>query len=355
MPVIRQESRDTRHGGSSGHEGFRDRVKKILIIRLSSIGDIVLTTPVVRELAEAFPGSVIDYCTKTPFTVLLSGNRHINELFTVDCPPAGSYDLVVDLQNNIRSKRIIRNVQAGAVKRYRKKNWKKLLLVRARIDVTGGYRSVVDRYRDALHEFGIQPDERGCELFPSSADRIFASAATGTGLPVLALCFGAMHASKRYPPEKFAGVLSMLFKSMDLKVILLGGKDDVTHAADIMNALPETYRMNVTDLSGKSSLMQSAAVLERADAVLSNDTGLMHMASSFGKKIFLIFGSSVQAFGFLPYHVPFELFENAVLRCRPCSHVGRDHCPEGHFSCMNDIREDEIAAKIAGYLKSLRS
>lgn len=330
-------------------------MKKILVIRLSSIGDIILTTPVLRELATTFPGSEIDYCTKAPFKVLLSGNPHLNNLFTVDAPPSGSYDLVVDLQNNIRSKRIIRQVQAGVVKSYRKRNWKKLLLVRTRIDLTGTYRSVVDRYREELIASGVKPDEHGCELFPSNADRIFASTALGSGVPVLALCFGAMHASKRYPPEKFARLLSLLFTSMDLSVILLGGKDDIAHAHAIMQALPETERKNVIDLAGKSSLQQSAAVLERADAVLSNDTGLMHMASCFGKKIFVIFGSSVKAFGFLPYHVPYELFENAGLDCRPCSHFGRDRCPEGHFRCMNDIREEDIAEKVLDFFKTQRS
>ncbi len=330
-------------------------MKNILVIRLSSIGDIILTTPVLRELATAFPGFEIDYCTKAPFTVLLSGNPHINKVFSVDDPPSGSYDLVVDLQNNIRSKRIIRHVQAGEVRKYRKQNWKKLLLVKTRIDITGSYRSVVDRYREELIALGVKPDEHGCELFPSNADRTFASAAAGSGLPVLALCFGAMHASKRYPPEKLAGVLSLLFNSMDFKAILLGGKDDVPHALAIMKALPETYRKNVVDLSGQCSLLQSAAFLERADAVLSNDTGLMHMASCFGKKIFVIFGSSVKAFGFLPYHVPFELFENEGLDCRPCSHYGRDRCPEGHFSCMNDIREEDIAEKVLDYFKTQRS
>jgi heptosyltransferase-2 len=99
--------------------------------------------------------------------------------------------------------------------------------------------------------------------------------------------------------------------------------------------------------------METAAVLQKVDAVLTNDTGLMHMASAFTKPLFVIFGSSVSEFGFLPFHTPYELFEVAGLDCRPCSHIGRDSCPEGHFRCMNDISETRIAEAVVATLKSL--
>ncbi len=118
-----------------------------------------------------------------------------------------------------------------------------------------------------------------------------------------------------------------------------------------MNALPDAYRSMVVNLAGNCSLMQTAALLQQADAVLCNDTGLMHMASAFGKKLFVLFGSSSAAFGFLPYHTPYDLFEVDGLHCRPCSHIGRDHCPKGHFRCMNDLSQSLIAGKILDYLQ----
>ncbi|ACD89244.1 MAG: glycosyltransferase family 9 protein [Chlorobium limicola] len=333
-----------------------DAVKKILVIRLSSIGDIILTTPLLREVSAAFPGARIDYCVKSPlFVVLLTENPNLHALYTLEAPPSGSYDLVIDFQNNLRSRRLVATLQAGRVIRYRKRNWKKLLLVKSRIDLTGPYRSVVDRYRDSLSDCKVKADALGCELYPSAADRSFAHSLPDAGGFRLAVCFGAMHASKRYPPVNFAAVLSALFTAMPVQAVLLGGADDAPYAELIMQALPERFRQRVVDLAGKCALMQSAAVLECSDAVLTNDTGLMHMASAFGKKLFVLFGSSVAAFGFLPYHTKFELFEVSGLRCRPCSHIGRDRCPEGHFRCMNDIDEGVVSGKIIDYFNTLRS
>ncbi|MCX6177923.1 MAG: glycosyltransferase family 9 protein, partial [Chlorobiales bacterium] len=171
------------------------------------------------------------------------------------------------------------------------------------------------------------------------------------GEKTLAVCFGAQHFTKRYPPQRYAAILSLLLAEVPLQVLLLGGKEDAMHASEIVNTLPDVYRSKVVNVAGSCTLMQTAALLQQCDAVLSNDTGLMHMASAFRKKLFVLFGSSSSAFGFLPYHTPFELFEVTGLSCRPCSHIGRDHCPKGHFRCMNDLSEALIVRKIIDYLK----
>jgi ADP-heptose:LPS heptosyltransferase len=326
-------------------------IKTILVIRLSSIGDIVLTTPLLRSLKVAFPEARIDYCTKAPFVSLLADNFRISAIYTLEELPSGSYDLVVDLQNNFRSYAIVRSLHKQHLVHYRKANWKKWLLVQCKINTYGTYRSVADRYRDAVKEFGISGDSLGCELYPSSRERAFASTFFDGGRKTLALCFGAKHFTKRYPPLSFAALLTLLLKEKPLQVFLLGGKEDAPQAAEIMNALSDVFRPMVLNLAGSCSLMQTAAILERSDAVLCNDTGLMHIASAFGKKLFLLFGSSSVAFGFLPSHAPFDLFEVERLRCRPCSHIGRDRCPKGHFRCMNDLSQRLIASKILDYLK----
>ncbi len=325
------------------------QIRNILIIRFSSIGDIILTTPLLRRLQTAFPDARIDYCTKEPFLPLLLSNPRLSKLYTPERPPDTAYDLVVDLQNNMRSRALVKTL--GAVKRvrYHKENWKKWLLVDFKINLYGSYRSVVDRYQDALQGLGVPDDHLGCELYPSLAERDFARTVMTEGRKTLALCFGANHFTKRYPPERFALLLSLVLKAEPLQVLLLGGKEDGVHADSIMRALPPSYRSMVVNLAGSCSLMQSAALLERSDAVLTNDTGLMHMASAFSRKLFVLFGSSSPAFGFLPYHSPYELFEAENLRCRPCSHIGRDRCPKGHFRCMNDLSESPIAGKILDY------
>ncbi len=324
-------------------------VKKVLVIRLSSIGDIVLTTPLLRSLKVAWPDARIDYCTKAPFVSLLAENPRITSISTLDDPPAGYYDLVVDLQNNFRSHAIVCSLRKQHFVHYRKENWKKWLLVQCKINVYGSCLSVVERYRDALKKFALSSDSLGCELYPSSSERAFANTFFDGGKKTLALCFGAKHFTKRYPPARFAALLTLLFRETQLQVLLLGGKEDAPHASAIMDALPAAFRPMVRDLSGSCSLMQTAAILERSDAVLCNDTGLMHVASAFGKKLFVLFGSSSSALGFLPYHVPYDLFQVEGLPCRPCSHIGREHCPKGHFRCMNDLSVALIAEHILDY------
>jgi len=329
-------------------------IRSILVVRLSSIGDIVLTTPVVQELRRAFPGARIDFCTKAPFIPLLAGNPAISSVCTPENLMGIAYDLAVDLQNNRRSRALLRGLDIGSVRQYRKRNWKKLLLVRFKLNLFGdGYRSVVQRYGEALDGLAGTVDAP-CVLVPSREDRDFALGTLKGSVPVLAVCFGANHLTKRYPEERFAAVIERVGSKMPVRVILLGGKEDIAGGERIVALLPPAVRSRVRSMAGVTTLMQSAALLERSDLVLCNDTGLMHMASAFGRKVLVLFGSSVKEFGFLPWGTPFELFEAEGLACRPCSHIGRDSCPKGHFHCMNDITPERVASRIVELLRQCR-
>ncbi|MBC8524671.1 MAG: glycosyltransferase family 9 protein [Chlorobium phaeobacteroides] len=326
-------------------------IGKILVIRLSSIGDIVLTTPVLRRLRAAYPDAVIDYCIKPPFASLLNASPYLNTVYTTASPPDGHYDMVVDLQNNLRSRKILKNISCDAVCRYHKMNWKKLLLVRTGLNLFRAPDSVVERYMASIPWNGKGCDGMGCELWLSEDDRGFAASFNAGDEYRLAVCFGANHLTKRYPPLRFASIIELLGRRHRLQFFLLGGTEDVRHAEEIIAALSSGTASSVVNLAGKTSLTRSAAVLESCDAVLSNDTGLMHVASSFGKQLFVLFGSSVAEFGFLPYNAPYSLFEVRNLSCRPCSHIGRDRCPKGHFRCMMDISETSVSEKISDYFK----
>ncbi len=326
-------------------------INKILVIRLSSIGDIILTTPLLRRLEAAYPEAAVDYCTKPPFVSLLSANPRLSKIYTMEQLPTETYDLVVDLQNNHRSQTIVRSINATQKVRYRKENWKKWLMVQCKLNLYSTTQSVVDRYRAALTQPEVTDDIEGCELYPSAAEKAFAEPYIIAGKKTLALCFGARHFTKRYPSLRFAALLSILCKDDSVRVLLLGGKEDAFQALEILNALPMPYRSQVVNLAGSCTLMQTAALLEQCDAVLTNDTGLMHMASAFGQKLFVLFGSSSSAFGFLPYHTPYELFQVEGLPCRPCSHIGRDRCPKGHFRCMNDLSEELIVRRIVEHFQ----
>ncbi|NTU69175.1 MAG: glycosyltransferase family 9 protein [Chlorobiaceae bacterium] len=326
-------------------------IRSILIVRLSSIGDIVLTTPVVQELRRAFPGARIDFCTKAPFVQLLAGNPALSSVCTPEGLMGIAYDLVVDLQNNRRSRALLRGLDIGTVRRYHKRNWKKLLLVRFKLNLYGdACRSVVQRYGEALHDL-TGAVTAPCAIFLSREDRDFALGTLKGSVPVLAVCFGANHFTKRYPEERFAAVIGQVAAQVPVRIVLLGGKDDIPGGERIMALLPAAVRGRVRSMAGQATLTQSAALLERSDLVLCNDTGLMHLASAFGRKVLVLFGSSVKEFGFLPWGVPFELFEVEGLACRPCSHIGRNSCPKGHFNCMNGIAPERVASRVVEHLR----
>jgi len=328
-------------------------IRNILVIRLSSIGDIVLTTPVLRRLHAAYPEASIDYCIKSSYASLVKASPYLNNVYTSDAPPEGHYDIVVDLQNNLRSRSLQQSISFDRLYRYKKRNWKKLLLVRAGLDLFDTTESVVDRYMASFEGSAVTGDDKGCELWLNEDDRNYAASVSDSDGLQLAVCFGANHLTKRYPPQKFASVVERLVREFRLRVFLLGGAEDIPQAEEMLAAISPGSASRVMNLAGMTSLTESAAVMDMCDAVLTNDTGLMHIASAFEKQLFVLFGSSVAQFGFLPYNTPYALFEVQDLKCRPCSHIGRDHCPKGHFRCMVDIAEQSVAEGISDYFISI--
>jgi heptosyltransferase-2 len=323
-------------------------LKQILIIRLSSIGDIVLTTPILRQLKSTFPNATIDALTKPAYSTILHGNPALRTIFTAEnFKPELRYDLIVDLQNNLTSRKYHRLGEKIVV--YRKENWKKFLLVHFKVNLYQGYESVVERYAKSLAPFGVRLDEKGCEIFLSHEEEKFGKEHRTAEMPVLAVCFGAKHFTKRFPSERFASALNHLLEKKVMEVWLLGGKEDAPFAKMILEQVKR--KETVKDFSGKYTLRETASLLASADAVLSNDTGLMHIAAAFQKPIVVLFGSSVKEFGFLPYKVPFSLLEVEGLACRPCSHIGRKRCPKSHFKCMHEIPEERILRAIENALK----
>lgn len=321
---------------------------RVLVIRLSSIGDILLTTPIVRALKATFQGAQIDFLTKPNFAPLLEGNPALTTIFaTENIEPKQPYDLVVDLQHSLTSRKYHRLGEKAVC--YQKENWKKFLLVNFKVNLYREYESVVERYAKSLAPFGIRLDEKGCEVFLNHEEMSFGKKHRTTGTPVLAVCFGARHFTKRFPPERFANALNRLLEKNAIDIWLLGGKEDAPIADEILSNMRS--KSSVKNFSGRHNLRETAAMLAQADAVLSNDTGLMHLASAFQKSMVVLFGSSVKEFGFLPYKSAFQLLEVEGLKCRPCSHIGRDSCPKSHFKCMRDISEERLVSAVEDILR----
>ncbi len=315
---------------------------KILIIRLSSIGDIVLTTPVVRCLKNQVENVELHFVTKQKFSCILTSNPHIDKVHILkeNIIPLiqnfknEKFDYVIDLHQNFRSNRIKRSLNVASFT-VDKLNWRKLLLIRFKINRLPG-KHIVDRYMETVAPLGIKKDGKGLDYFIPE-EEIFPE----SDMPTLfkngyvAFVIAGTYNTKKLPVEK----VSEICQKIDFPVILLGGKKEFDDGEKILSQ----SKGNVLNYAGKISLNQSASLLNKANVVLTNDTGLMHIAAAFNKKILSFWGNTVPDFGMVPY-MPAKsskLMEVSDLKCRPCSKLGYERCPKKHFKCMNDINANE--------------
>ena len=319
---------------------------KILVIRFSSIGDIVLTTPVIRCLKDQFDGEVeIHYLTKKQFKTVIEHNPHLTKIHTIEKSTneiveelkALKFDYVVDLHKNLRSKRIIKSLKCISFS-FDKVNYEKWLLTTFKVDKLPK-RHIVDRYLDTVKHFDVKNDNKGLDYFIGKNDNVNLSVLPETHQKgYVAFAIGAQHFTKRLPTHKIISIC----KKINKPIVLLGGKEDVITGEEIVKALGES----VFNACGKFSINQSASLVQQCKALITHDTGLMHIGAALGVKIVSVWGNTVPAFGMYPYYPNkpenFTIVENNNLSCRPCSKIGHDKCPKKHFKCMEEISVDEV-------------
>ena len=312
-------------------------IKKILLIRFSSIGDIVLTTPIIRCVKQQL-NAEIHFLTKEVFAGLVLSNPNISKVITIKSKvaevkkqlQAENYDFVIDLHHNLRTaqvKIILKKPSAS----FPKLNIKKWLVVNTPINLLPKTH-IVDRYFETVKSLGITNDKKGLDYFIPLADQIPTSA-----LPIsheknfIAFTTGTLKATKQLPLNKMIAII----QHCNLPVIMLGSQNDFELAGKVEKACGEM----VFNACGKYNLNESASIIQQAAFVIAHDTGLMHIAAAFKKKIFSVWGNTIPEFGMAPYlpGIGSEIIEIKNLDCRPCSKLGFDECPKGHFRCMNDI------------------
>ena len=320
--------------------------RKILIIRFSSIGDIVLTTPVIRAVKQQIANAEVHFLVKKSNEILLKSNPYVDQIHTYKgdlrslLPELESenFDYIIDLQNNHRSHKITRQLHCPHSS-FPKHNIKKLVLVRAKINFLPSIH-IVDRYFKAARNLGVVNDGKGLDYFIPEED-VFDIQDLPAGFEdgYIAVAVGAAHATKRIPVEKIVEIGSQVYKPM----VLLGDKNDAKTAELIVSQLNET----ALNLCGKFNINTTASVVAQSDGVLTGDTGIMHIAAALGKPIASLWGNTVPELGMYPYLRPdapkARIFEVTSLLCRPCSKLGYEKCPRGHFRCMSEQNIDEIA------------
>lgn len=326
--------------------GMLESPKKILVIRFSSIGDIVLTSAVVRCIRQQLPGAEVHFLTKKQFGPVVQANPNIDTLWLYDhnfvelIPQLKSqgFDFIVDLHKNYRSA-IVKSRLGIRSASFPKLNVKKWLTVTLKLNLLPDIH-IVDRYFKAVAQLGIKYDGHGLDYYIPAADEV----ETGT-LPVthhrgfIAIVIGGKHNTKIFPVDKVIEVCQKLAQPL----ILLGGKEDRDRGEQIVSAIGTL----VYNGCGLYNINQSASLIRQSVAVLTNDTGLMHVAAAFKKPVVSVWGNTIPAFGMTPF-LPEEFKSNSLiaevkgLSCRPCSKLGHKTCPKKHFRCMNEIAIPEI-------------
>lgn len=317
-------------------------MKKYLIIRFSSIGDIVLTTPVVRCLKNQQPKSEIHYLTKKAFAPMLEHNPFVDRVLAMENEideliaelKQENYDFIIDLHHNLRTWRLKRKLGKPSAA-FPKLNFKKFLLTSFKLDKMPDVH-IVDRYFKAVEKIGVENDQSGLDFFIPTKDEVIPSQ-FGIQQPFIAFSIGAQFATKRLPKERIVELISMI----KAPIILLGGPTDKETGDYIHSNCPNTI-----NLCGELRLNQSASLLKQAEKVITHDTGLMHIAAAFNKPIISIWGNTVPELGMYPYqpHNPKNFTIHQVnVSCRPCSKIGYQTCPKKHFKCMENQNLTAIA------------
>jgi len=329
--------------------------ENILIARLSSIGDIILTTPLVRCVRLKYPDARISFLVKKKFATLLMNNPHVNEVITFN-DSAGKdelgritreikqkhFDWFIDIHKSLRTRHIRSNIRFREITSYSKRILLRTLLIRLRINRFKSVKPVYLRYFEAVESHGIGYDNLGTEVFFSQDDTFFVDSllqAEGfsENQKLIVICPGASFTNKQWLPGRFAEVADSLSSNTANFVVMLGGTADVALCDYIISQM----KNKAVTFSGKLSLLQSAALLKKSSLVITNDSGMMHLAQSQKRQVVAIFGATSCELGFFPLPENSTVVEKE-LTCRPCTHKGLNHCPKKHFNCMKLISTTDV-------------
>lgn len=342
--------------------------QKILIVRFSSIGDIVLASPLIRALRAKFPQAQIDFLVKTEYADLVRFNHHLSSTIELSRPDVAAlrhvhavvrkerYDVILDIHNSLRSRAV--RLLSGAKKTFviDKQVLARFMLIHFKWNLYHEVMPVAERYLKTATPLGVRNDGKGLEVFIPD-ETLFAVSSMMSKYrldrsdAVIGIAPSARHFTKMWLQERFIEVAIETARNYNGRVLLFGGTEDVVRCATITERVNETLgRAAAVNLAGKLSLLETAAALDVCDVVLSNDTGIMHLAAARQRNVVAIFGPTVREFGFFPYGTHADVIEHPDLACRPCTHIGSQQCPQGHFRCMNDISAQRVTQSVSTML-----
>lgn len=336
-------------------------LSKILIIRFSSIGDIILASPLIRSVRSTYPDAQIDFIIRKEYAELIKFNPYLSNIIEFDVDKGftglrelavkintGAYDIVLDVQNNFRSGFLRHKSKTKKISNINKRVILRFLLTNFKINLYRDYVSVADRYLETAKELRVAPDGKGLDVFIpddilSSVEQKLSNYNLSKKDFIIGIAPSAKHNTKKWLPERYAELIIRLIEEYKARVLVFGGKDDKPETDSIVGKANKIVgNQAVINYAGEISLLENAAMFDYCNAVITNDTGLMHLAAARKRKVVAIFGPTVKEFGFFPYGTESIVVENNNIKCRPCSYHGTSVCPQKHFKCMKDITTDKV-------------
>ncbi len=330
----------------------------ILLVRFSSIGDLLLTTPLLRALRARHPAARITMVVREDMADTLRHNPRLSELVTwrhrsslrvlADQLRGEPWTHRLDLHGSLRSL-ALRQLVGGTWTTYPKHRVRRALLIRTGRRRGGALGPVAERYFAAAAGLDVSPDGGPAEFFTSQeaereAAAFLAQAGIGQVRPIIAVAPGAAHFTKRWPVEHWEALVRRLRATND--IIVLGGPAEQALGAHVAAAAGG----GAVNAAGQFSLVGSAALLKHATALVAGDTGVLHLATALGVPVVGLYGPGVEEFGFFPYHSRARVLQRD-LACRPCSTHGGPRCPLGHHRCLREILPEEVAAVLGGAIR----
>ncbi len=320
-------------------------MNSILIIRLSSLGDIILTTPLLRELRRKYPDARIDFVVRKEYADIVQKFPWLSSIYILDTSKGteeiqrlraelnqNNYHHILDLHNNFRSIKLRKGL-GEKIHVINKRTFKRWLLVKAKANLLKNEPDIVGRYFETAEELGITDSKLGA-TFGKEYEKL--------SIKKVALCPGAKHWNKRWLPEYYAAIAKALIAT-GYHIDLFGSIDETEYVHAIASQLPQD---KITNLCGKLTLADLPERIAQCSLAITNDSGLMHVVSAVDIPTIAIFGPTVRELGFMPRNKNVTIVENLNLNCRPCTTIGLDHCPKGHFKCMKEITPEVILETI---------
>ncbi|MCX7832946.1 MAG: glycosyltransferase family 9 protein [Ignavibacteria bacterium] len=310
---------------------------RILVIRLSSFGDIVLTFPFLKQLKQKFPNSKIYFLTKSVYGNLVELSHEVDRIILYDnnffeiknLIKKENFDYIFDLQKNYRSIALTFKLKGKKI-RYKKENFKKFLLIKFKINL---FKKVIPVYKKYL--LTLKGLVENLDFSYHKVDLNF-DRNPRFNFNYILLAPSSKHYTKTYPTENFINIIK---KNESNKYVLVG--DNSQRDIDICNMISKSCE-NTINLCNKTNFIELANLIYNADYIICNDSGVLHLAELLGKKVYAFFGSTVKEFGFYPQLPTTVIFENENLKCRPCSRHGLEKCPKKHFKCMKEIQQNVL-------------